>query len=309
MNASDFEEDLRVEHRNENAVGHAKKYGDNLDRNEAESASKNERPPTEEEKETSGRGNGGGGYQSTTDFETILRQFRRYESGSEAPLEAASPLEQDRITEDNSVPTNGDAAGEENSDEIDVSRGRNGEKKSEPGDLLQSPECATSGAEPREENLARKRRLFEQRENVNPFVVTLRSHPGEVEIHSEDAMYSIQAWRALRAELHDLSPRSGNRRRSTEYIGCRERILSLEIYLIEEHGLTISSGADSGRRAAWDELQRNEQAVVRRAERAGLKDEYERAREEELRDASIRMLKGLLRSPVRLLRRLRRSAR
>ena len=82
----------------------------------------------------------------------------------------------------------------------------------------------------------------------------------------------------------------------------------MEIYLIEEQALTIPNFLESGRRSAWDELQRNEHVVLRRMNRMSLTEEYERARKNELREASMQMLKGILTFPARLLPGRRRNS-
>ena len=248
----------------------------------------------------------GEGYESTVDAGTILDHIRRFESASIAAPETASPLAPERAAEDEgSDRLRGTAErdrivgkdDEELAHECDANR-------TEPCDLeehFESNETTHERRESPEQRLARKRRLFEQRENANPLVVTLRAHHGEEEIHSENVLRAIRIWRALNEELEGLKALPDFRERSTRYITCRDKILSVEIDLIEKHGLTIATNLESDRRAAWDGFQRNERAVVRKMTRARLKEEFAQVREEELREASIKMLNAVARFPLKFL--------
>ena len=245
------------------------------------------------------------GYESTADIDTILRHIRRFESGSAASVDTASPLSSTGAGEEESSPPSDtrthDKSVDENGTDVDIGRAHDPDEKCELDERSLSAESSPGEVESPEQELARKRKIFEQRENVNPLVVTREAHHGEEEIHSENAMDAIRLWRACHAELDVIRTGPGARYRSTEYLVCRDRILAVEIYLIEEQGLTIPNVLESGRRSAWDGLQRNEQVVLRRINRVSLKEEYERARKDELREASIQMLKGILTVPARLL--------
>ena len=291
--------------------GSAAKESDQLCAHNVTECVSTKEPQVSEELDTFCR-ESGGGYESTADIDTILRHIRRFESGSAAGAETASPLSPTGAGEEESSPPSDtrthDKSVDENGTDVDNGRAHDPDEKCELDERSLSAESSPGEVESPEQELARKRKIFEQRENVNPLVVTREAHHGEEEIHSENAMNAIRFWRTCYAELDALRTRLGSQYRTREYLVCRDRILSVEIYLIEEQGLTIPNFLESGRRSAWDGLQRNEHVVLRRMNRMSLTEEYERARKNELREASMQMLKGILTFPARLLHGRRRNS-
>ena len=87
---------------------------------------------------------------------------------------------------------------------------------------------------------------------------------------------------------------------------CRDKILAVEIYLIEEHSLTIQRPQAPEPPKIWDEFKRNEEIAVRLNIRAGLIEQYKQAREDEQREAAVDMLKGIpmavIKAPVWVVR-------
>ena len=101
--------------------------------NVTEYVSKKE-PQVSEELDTFCR-ESGGGYESTADIETILRHIRRFESGSAAGAETASPLSPVGAGEEESAPPSDtrthDKSVDENGTDVDIGRAHDADEKCE----------------------------------------------------------------------------------------------------------------------------------------------------------------------------------
>ena len=125
------------------------------------------------------------------------------------------------------------------------------------------------------------RRKVIQQGRKDPTIVTLNKVEGEQEFYGENGMAAVDEWRGLQMDYMRMQSRRDFNTESSKTLLCRDKILAVEIYLIEEHSLTIQRPQAPEPPKIWDEFKRNEEIAVRLNVRAGLIERYKQAREDE----------------------------
>ena len=137
------------------------------------------------------------------------------------------------------------------------------------------------------------RRKVIQQGRKDPTIVMLERVDGEQEFYGENGMAAVDEWRGLQMDYMRMQSRRDFNTESSKTLLCRDKILAVEIYLIEEHSLTIKRPQAPEPPKIWDEFKRNEEIAVRLNVRTGLIEWYKQAREDEQREAAVDMLKGI----------------
>lgn len=145
--------------------------------------------------------------------------------------------------------------------------------------------------------------MLDKREARDPTLISLEGVGGEEKFYDEHAYGAILEWRRLQKHHDDMMDEAEFDHSSSEYLLCCDQILAVEIYLIQEHGLTIPDNKDATRKVAWDGLERKEQIIWRLEDRKSIFEEYDKARKREKAEATTRMLKSVFSSPGRLFSR------
>ena len=149
------------------------------------------------------------------------------------------------------------------------------------------------------------RRKVIQQGRQDPTIVTLERVDGEQEFYGENGM-AAEEWRELQMDYMRMQSRRDFNSESSKTLLCRDKILAVEIYLVEEHSLTIQRPQAPEPPKIWDEFKRNEEIAVRLNVRTGLIERYKKAREDEQREAAVDMLKGIplavVKAPVWVVR-------
>lgn len=129
-------------------------------------------------------------------------------------------------------------------------------------------------------------------------IVRVEPQESEVEWFGEETEFAMRRWRYLRADWLRRS-KSGEKETSSGLL-MREHMLGVELDLIENHKMTLTSGlpwvAES---LEWDELTRQEQASWRRRELADVREMQAAVERRANRWKRLRRLVGW---PVTLIR-------
>lgn len=145
--------------------------------------------------------------------------------------------------------------------------------------------------------------MLDKREDRDPTLISLEGITGEEKFYHEHAYNAILEWRKLRHRRDNIMEDAEFDHNASDYLLCCDQVLAVEIYLIQEHDLTIPDNKDATRKVAWDGLERKEQIIWRLEDRKSILEEYDKARKREKGEATTRMLKTIVTSPARLFSR------
>ena len=156
-------------------------------------------------------------------------------------------------------------------------------------------------SEPRQRERAQK--MLDKREDQDPTIISQDTIEGETDFYTPEAYEAILQWRNLKVQIDDYHSLPENEQASSDYFRCCDEVLAIEVYLIQEHGLTIPEESPINRKvAAWDSLERKEQIVWRLEDRKRVAEEFHSAVKNESREASLEMFKNIGRLPGKVLK-------
>ena len=162
-------------------------------------------------------------------------------------------------------------------------------------------ELAEKGSESSQRE--RADRMLDRREDQDPTIISEFPVEGEEDFYNPEALEAIVRWRQLKYNADQFHSMPEDEQASSEYYLCCDEILAIEVYLIQEHGLTIPDESPTQRKvAAWDGLEQKEQIVWRLEDRKRIQEEYENVARDERREKSLEMFKSVGKLPGKLVK-------
>ena len=129
-------------------------------------------------------------------------------------------------------------------------------------------------------------------------IVRVEPLEGELELFGEKIEFGMRRWRDLRADW--LSRWDSGGKETSARLLNREYMLMVELDLIENHKMTLTSGLPwVVESLEWDELTRQEQASWRRRELADVQERHAAAKKREARWEKVRRLASWPQSVLR----------
>ena len=145
--------------------------------------------------------------------------------------------------------------------------------------------------------------MLDRREDQDPTIISEFPVEGEEDFYNPEALEAIVRWRRLKYNADQFHSMPEDEQASSEYYLCCDEILAIEVYLIQEHGLTIPDESPTQRKvAAWDGLEQKEQIVWRLEDRKRIQEEYENVARDERREKSLEMFKSVGKLPGKLVK-------
>ena len=124
---------------------------------------------------------------------------------------------------------------------------------------------------------------------ITPRIVRVEPLEGELEWFGEKIEFGMRRWRDLRADW--LRRWDSGEKETSDGLLIREYMLMVELDLIENHKMTLTSGLPwVVESLEWDELTRQEQASWRRRELADVQERLAAAKKREARWQGLRRL-------------------
>ena len=146
-------------------------------------------------------------------------------------------------------------------------------------------------------------RMLDRRDDQDPTIISDFPVEGEEDFYNPEALEAIVRWRRLKSKADEFHSMPDDEQASSEYYLCCDEILTIEFYLIQEHGLTIPDESPTQRKvAAWDSLEQKEQIVWRLEDRKRILEEYENVARDERREKSLEMFKSVGKLPGKLVK-------